>query len=157
MQFDVRQAYPEEYPALWRLFHDTVHHVNRRDYTPIQLTVWAPEKIDLSRWAIRMEGIDPIVVTADQQIVGFSDIQPDGLIDMFFVHHAWQRKGIGRRLFAEVNRKAEQMGLNALHSHVSVTARPFFESHGFEVVAPQEVAIDGVMLKNFLMNKKLSV
>ncbi|PQO27935.1 GNAT family N-acetyltransferase [Blastopirellula marina] len=156
MHFDVRPAKPEEYPVLWRLFHDTVHRVNRRDYTTPQLTAWAPEEVDLSRWGVRMQGIDPFVAIAEEQIVGFSDVQPNGLIDMFYVHHAWQRKGIGSRLFAEIDERARQMKLDKLHSHVSITARPFFETQGFQVVVPQEVIVNGVMIGNFVMSKSLS-
>ncbi|MBA2114403.1 GNAT family N-acetyltransferase [Bremerella alba] len=157
MRLNVQMAKPEDYPELWRLFHDTVHHVNRRDYTPQQLEAWAPEKVDLSHWSLRLEGINPFVVTIEGKIVGFSDVQADGLVDMFYVHHAWQRKGIGSRLFTEIHHKAEQMKLAELHSHVSMTARPFFEVHGFHAVTPQQVTINGVTLKNFLMRKTLSV
>jgi len=153
---EVRPAKPEEYPELWQLFHDTVHQVNRRDYSTRQLAAWAPDEVDLSKWSQRMEAIEPFVVTIDQTIVGFSDVQPDGLVDMFFVHHDWQRRGIGRRLFLEIHRRAETMQLRELHSHVSITARPFFESQGFEVVTPQEVTTNGVVLHNFLMRKTLS-
>lgn len=157
MRLEVRQAKRDEFPVLWRLFHDTVHHVNRQDYTPEQLAAWAPDEVDLSRWALRMEGIDPLVVTAEAQIVGFSDLQSDGLVDMFYVHHLWQRKGVGSTLFTEIHRKAEQINLRELHSHVSITARPFFEVHGFEVVTSQVVTINGITLQNYLMQKTLSL
>ncbi|MEW4562890.1 GNAT family N-acetyltransferase [Bremerella sp. JC770] len=153
---DVRPAGSQEYAALWQLFHDTVHHVNRSDYSPRQLAAWAPDEVDLSKWSQRMEAIQPFVVTIDETIVGFADVQPDGLIDMFFVHHAWQRRGIGSWLFREIHHRAESIQLHELHSHVSITACPFFQSQGFEIVTPQEVTINGVVLNNFLMRKMLS-
>lgn len=155
MQMHVRQATPQEYPQLWQLFHDTVHQVNRQDYTSQQLAAWAPDEIDMASWVTRMEGIQPFVVDEDGQILGFSDIQRDGLVDMFFVDHRWQRKGIGSRLFAEIHDRAKQMKLQELHSHVSITARPFFAAHGFDVINPQEVIINGIALKNYLMRKQL--
>jgi len=102
-----------------------------------------------------MEDIQPFVAVIDEQIVGFADLQSDGLIDMFFVHHAWQRKGVGKVLLAEIHRRAEQMRLTELSSHVSITARPFFEAFGFQVVTPQLVSINRVALSNFFMNKRL--
>ena len=33
-----------------RLFYDTVHTVNARDYTPEQLAVWAAGQVDLAAW-----------------------------------------------------------------------------------------------------------
>lgn len=153
---NVRKALPEDYPALWKLFFDTIHNVNRQDYTPEQIAAWAPVEIELPRWIQRMEQIDPWVAVGAGQLVGFADLQRDGLVDMFFVHHQWQRQGIGKRLFEEIDLKASQLGLTELYSHVSITARPFFESCGFHVEVPQEVTIAGVVLQNFLMRKPLA-
>lgn len=152
---DLRKAEPGEYPALWPLFHDTIHYVNCRDYSAEQIAVWAPDKIEMSRWIRRMEQIDPWVAIIDKQLVGFTDLQADGLVDMFYVHHQWQGQGIGKRLFEVIDGRASELGLVELHSHVSITARPFFESRGFRVEKPQEVTISGVVLQNFLMRKTL--
>lgn len=154
MEFiEVRRATPKEYPALWSLFHDTIHHVNCRDYALEQIAVWAPDEIEMPRWIARMEGIDPLVAVIEGQIVGFTDLQADGLIDMFYVHHQWQGQGIGKSLFAAVEAEAERLKLTELYSHVSVTARPFFESRGFAAEKQQEVSIRGVRLTNFLMRQ----
>ena len=37
-------------PALARLFYDTVHTVNAKDYGPEQLDAWADGQADLSAW-----------------------------------------------------------------------------------------------------------
>ncbi|PQO33987.1 GNAT family N-acetyltransferase [Blastopirellula marina] len=153
---NVRKALPEDYPALWTLFFDTIHHVNRQDYTPEQIAAWAPAEIELPRWIQRMEQIDPWVAFGEGQPVGFADLQDDGLVDMFFVHHQWQGQGIGKRLFEEIDLKASQLQLTELYSHVSITARPFFAARGFYVETPQEVTIAGVVLQNFLMRKSLA-
>lgn len=153
---NVRKAQPEDYPALWKLFFDTIHHVNRQDYTPEQIAAWTPAQIELPRWVQRMAQIDPWLAVAAGQLVGFADLQHDGLVDMFFVHYQWQGQGVGKRLFAEIDFKASQLGLTELFSHVSITARPFFESRGFLVDASQEVTIGGIVLQNFLMRKPLA-
>lgn len=152
---EIRRALPDEYPSLWRLFHQTIHQVNCRDYSPEQLAVWAPDEIEMPRWIARMEGIDPLVAVCENQIVGFTDLQPDGLIDMFFVDHQRQGEGIGKRLFQAIETEADRLGLAELHSHVSITARPFFASRGFVVETEQEVNLQGVILRNFLMRKLL--
>ena len=36
--------------ALARLFYDTVHTVNAKDYTKAQLDVWATGNVDLEAW-----------------------------------------------------------------------------------------------------------
>jgi putative acetyltransferase len=42
-----------------------------------------------------------------------------------------------------------------LTTHASVTAKPFFEKHGFEVQDEQIVSIAGVQMNNFRMQKML--
>ena len=42
-------------------------------------------------------------------------------------------------------------------ARASVTARPFFERHGFRVIAPQTVAKRGQSLLNFRMDKPLTL
>ncbi len=39
--------------------------------------------------------------------------------------------------------------------HASLTARPFFEARGYEVIRDQRVLRRGVILTNFVMEKRL--
>ena len=155
MTFSVRKFKAGEEGTLWQLFHDTIHHVNCRDYDIVQLQAWAPDDIEMSDWVEKVQRINPWVCLSGDKIVGYTDLQPDGLIDHFFVHHGWQRKGVGRKLFETIDKTAEDLGLEKLYAHVSITARPFFESRGFEVVQQQEVAIGEVVLTNVRMQKLL--
>ncbi|ARR50955.1 GNAT family N-acetyltransferase [Photobacterium damselae subsp. damselae] len=74
-------------------------------------------------------------------------------MDHFFCHHRYQRQGIGSALMAHIFIKAQELGLQKLYSEVSITARPFFEQYGFKVVTVQKVALRGIVLDNFLMQK----
>lgn len=47
--FFLRAFRAEDLAAVQHLFHDTVWHVNCRDYTPAQLAAWAPETFDAAR------------------------------------------------------------------------------------------------------------
>lgn len=47
---NIRTYRPKDCPALARLFYDTVHTVNARDYTVQQRNAWATGKVDLERW-----------------------------------------------------------------------------------------------------------
>lgn len=141
---------------LWLLFFNTIRTVNARDYSPEQLEVWAPETKDEDRWIERMEGIQPFVCVVDGQIVGYAGIVDDGYVDHFYVHHQWQRKGAGSALMAQLEQVAIEKSYPQMTSDVSLTARPFFESKGFQVVTPQEVVRDSVVLQNFKMRKSLA-
>ena len=46
----IRAYQPSDCKSLARLFYDTVHRVNARDYTQEQLCVWATGMVDLDQW-----------------------------------------------------------------------------------------------------------
>lgn len=151
----IRRYQPGDEVELAELFLGTVREVNRKDYSSEQIRAWAPESFDRERWRVRMQNIQPFVCIDGDQIVGFADLQDSGYIDMFYVHHQWQRRGVGTRLFDAIDQDAKARRLTELTSHVSITARPFFESRGFQVVTAQEVQLGNVSLTNFKMSKQL--
>lgn len=87
----------------------------------------------------------------DNKIVGFTEFEPNGHIDCFYVHHEYQGFGIGSSLMNEIFKKANDLNLKRVFAEVSITAKPFFEAKGFKVVKQQNVAIRGVKLTNFIM------
>lgn len=151
----VRKYQPGEEMQLWALFFHAVREVAIRDYTAEQVAAWAPDAMDEAAWRTRMKSNDPYVCEMDGQIVGFADVQPTGYIDMFFVDYQHQRQGIAKALFAAIDAEAQRLQLAELWSNVSITARPFFESCGFEVVAAQQVAVRGQTLQNFRMARRM--
>jgi putative acetyltransferase len=155
VNWHVRKVRPGEAAELWQLFYHTVRQINARDYTPEQLAAWAPDVYDDERWQARIAANQPYVCLHNDQIVGFADVQATGYIDHFFVHHQWQGCGVAKRLFEVLQEEALARGIPELTANVSLTARPFFESRGFEVVVAQEVEVHGVRLKNFQMRKQL--
>ena len=139
---------------LWELFFNTVRHVNIRDYSPSQVAAWAPENQDKAAWRQRIQSMNPIICEHQQKILGYAGLLPSGHIDHFYVHHQFQRQGIGSRIFASIEDVAKRLGLGELTSDVSISARPFFESKGFEVVDRQEVHLGEQALTNFRMRRR---
>jgi putative acetyltransferase len=140
-------------PALWQVFFSAIHETASADYAPEQINAWAPEDVDSARWASRMQSISPFVAVRNGKIVGYADVQSNGYIDHFFVSPAVTREGVGSLLMSKIHDTAIAHGTKSLFAEVSVTARPFFEKWGFEVVTPQTVSIRGVPLNNFRMSK----
>lgn len=68
----------------WQLFYNTVREVNIQDYSFDQVCAWAPERFDEQKWACSMKSINPLIAELDGIVVGYADLQPDGLIDHFF-------------------------------------------------------------------------
>lgn len=152
--YHIRPYQPGEEPLLRELFYNTVHNVNQRDYDAAQRSAWAPLQYDENAWAMRMLKSEPFVALHNDSIVGFADVQADGYIDFFFCHHAYQGKGVGKALMQHILKTGKRYGVKRFYADVSLTAKPFFEHYGFAVVRQQQKDVRGVVLTNFLMEKR---
>ncbi len=150
----IRKYEEKDAQATWKLFFNTVRNINSQDYNQQQLQAWAPDSMDLFIWNKRMQDIEPFIAQVDGIIVGYADLQNDGLIDHFFCHHNYQRQGVGRALMLHLLHEGKKRGIKYYFSQVSITARPFFEHFGFKVVKQQELEVRGQELINFVMEKR---
>ena len=151
----VRELNKGEEPVLWELFYGTIHNVNIQDYSPTQIEAWAPADFDVEVWKKKIHSISPFIVEADGRIVGYSDLRADGFIDHFYVHHEWQRNGVGTVLMSEIERRAKESEMEILEAHVSITARGFFEGFQFTVESEQNIEVRGESIPNFIMRRRM--
>jgi putative acetyltransferase len=138
-----------------KLFYDTVHQVNIRDYTQAQVDAWAPADMDSEIWTKSLSSKFTFVAEEGEKIAGFGELEPSGHIDCFFCHQDFQRQGVGRLILKQIESKAKHLGINKLFTEASITARPFFESQGFIAIRKQEVERRGQKLINFAMEKNI--
>ena len=149
----IRAYQPFDAGPLAALFYQTVHTVNRRDYTEKQLDAWAPKDIDLGAWDRSLQVHHTLVAVEDGCAVGFGDIDSNtGYLDRLYVHKDHQGMGIATALCDRL--EASAAGL--LVTHASITARPFFEKRGYQVKREQQVERKGILLTNFVMEKSPS-
>jgi putative acetyltransferase len=151
----LRPYRPEDLPALQRLYYETIHTVNRADYTQEQLNAWAPTQPDMARWQKKLAEQEVIVAESDHEIVGFCSWDATGYLDFLYVHHAHQRKGIASALYERAERSLKAKSQGRIHTQASTTAQPFFTQQGFRVVKQQTVSMRGVKLANTIMEKPL--
>jgi putative acetyltransferase len=140
------------------LFYETVHSVNKKDYTREQLDAWAPkeeEALKLNTWKDSLSRNLTYVAEIKGEIVGFSDMTQEGYLDRLFIHKDFQRQGIAAALVNTLEVEARRLGLIEIETEASITAKPFFERVGYRVVQPQVIQRKGVQLINFRMVKVL--
>ena len=152
----IRQATQQDASEIMKLFYETIHTINIRDYSQEQVNAWAPDTMTVDRWVKRQDTKQTFVADHNGQIVGFAEFEPDGHIDFFFTHKDFQGQRVGTQLLDTIVTQAIQLQLSRLFVEVSITARPFFEHRGFAIVKPQEVECRGVNLLNFVMERYLS-
>lgn len=146
----IRKYQSSDCKEITELFYKTVHVVNAKDYTQEQLNVWATGQVDVEDWDRSFREHYSVVAVEDGQIVGVGDIDRTGYLDRLYVHADYQGRGIATALC----NRLEQAVPGPIITHASITARPFFEKRGYQVVKEQQVERKGILLKNFVMEKR---
>ena len=145
----LREYITSDCEQLSKLFFQTVHSVNAKDYTKEQLDVWATGTVDLKEWDKSFTEHYTIVAIDNNIIVGFGDIDKTGYLDRLYVHADYQGKGVA----TAICNRLEQAVQGKITTHASITAKPFFEKRGYKVVKEQQVERQGIYLTNFCMEK----
>ena len=79
----------------------------------------------------------------------------DGHLDTFYCRKDSVGRGVGSRLYRAVEQEALTLECDQIFTRASITARPFFERHGFRIIRERTVVRRGVELTNFAMEKRL--
>jgi putative acetyltransferase len=143
-------------PATLDVFLRAIRVTAARDYAPDQVAAWASDEIDPAGWDARRRASRTRVAEVDGRVAGFTDVDEQGYVDMLFVDPAFARRGVATELLGWAVTTAQALGAVELSTHASLTARPFFEAHGFVVVVEQQPVLRGVTLTNFAMRRPLA-
>jgi len=148
----IRNYQPTDILAIRRLFKRTVLQINAADYMPQQLTAWIGSDNEqvTAAWQKSLAAHTALVAVQADQIVGFADMSASGYLDRLYVDADCQRQGIATALVTELE---SQVDCEHYTTAASITARPFFESRGYQVVQSQRVVRDGIQMTNYLMAK----
>lgn len=119
----IRKYQPSDCPRLAELFYQTVHEVNKQDYTKEQLNAWASGKVDLNAWNRSFLEHYTLIAVEEGEILGFGDIDKTGYLDHLYVHKDHQREGVASGLCD----KLEAHVPGNIRTHASITAKPFFK------------------------------
>jgi len=149
----IRRYREEDYPEKRELHLKVIREVNSEDYSEEQIEAWTTfdpgndlEDHERMRW----------VAEEEDQIVGFSDYVPDEKrITGIYVHPDYLRQGIGSKLLQKIEEDAREKGLKKLRCTSSVTAKKFYQDHGFEVIEETTHDTNGEQLEAYRIQKGL--
>ena len=147
----IRKYKSSDCQEIAELFYNTVHSINKKDYTQEQLDVWATKNIDIEKWDTSFLKNYTVVAESNGIIVGFGDIAEDGYLDRLYVHKDFQRMGIATMICDKLEKKVKG---KPLYTHASITAKPFFIKRGYKVIKQQLVEREGILLENYVMEKR---
>ena len=146
----IREYQPSYCEEIAKLFYNTVHTVNAKDYTKKQLDAWASGNVDFKKWNESLSEHFTLVSVNNGVITGFGDIDSSGYLDRLYVHKDYQRQGIATAICDKLECAFD---VNRITVQASITAKPFFIHRGYEIVKEQQVVREGITLKNYVMQK----
>ncbi|WP_172189215.1 GNAT family N-acetyltransferase [Lentilactobacillus kribbianus] len=144
----VRNYLVDDLNKVYDLFQNTVHVVNSKDYSENQIKAWI--NIDTTKLNNNLLSTHSKVITQDNAILGFGNVDDTGYIDMFFIHADYQNKGLGSVL---LSRLEYEVSTKLLFVHASITSRAFFEHKGYQVKQENHVQVRGQKFINYTMTK----
>lgn len=147
----IRPFEPSDLTAVVRCFTESVRVIAARYYDAQQIDTWAPVDADPVAWNARLSDDGVFVAEVQGAVAGFVRVEPDGLIDLMYVHPEYVRRGIGTQLLRAARSRAVDHGATHFAANVSLAAKPFFEAAGFRVEREQAVEYKSVTFRNFRM------
>lgn len=150
-RIDVRPSAADDLEAVIAIFRSAIRVTASVDYGPAQVEAWS--RVDRAAWIARRKRNHGWVAWIDREAAGFAELEPCGHLDMLYVHPAHGRRGVARALLRAVEGKAAALGLDALRTEASLTARPFFEAARFQVVEAETVTRNGETFQRYRMRK----
>lgn len=153
LSISIRLYEPADLDAVITIFQRAVRETAAKDYNEAQIQAWS--QVDRSRWEMRRLSRPTWIALVEGNPAGFTDLEPNGHLDMLFVHPAYNGKGVASALLHTVEEAAGKQNLPRIFTEASITAKPFFEKQGFTVITSQLVEIRGQVLQNFQMEKRL--
>ena len=132
MEYLIRPARRDDAGSISRVIVSALRATNAKDYSE---AVIARIEQGFSPAAVSDLLVRRIMFVAviDDAVVGTASF--DGrLVRTVFIDPAYQGRGIGRALMAEVERAAVERGIQVLTVRSSITAEPFYTKLGFSAV-----------------------
>ncbi len=153
----VRPFRPEDAEALSAVYSRAVTELGPRGYTPVQVAAWltmTPSPGQLRKSA----GDGRVRLVAEDESgrpVAFTDLEPDGHIDLLYCAPEAAGRGHAAALYGELERIGRDRGMERLYAEASELSRDFFVRRGFTVLHIRRFEIAGVPVHNYAVEKRL--
>lgn len=133
---EIRKYQTTDCDEIAQMFYNTVHFINKNDYSEEQLNVWATGNVDIAAWNDSFLKHYTVVAEINDKIIAFGDIDEDYL-DRLYVHKDYQGQGIATAVLERLEQHAKENGEVKITTYASITAKPFFEKRGYAVIKEQ--------------------
>ena len=154
----IRLYRPGDEAALADIFFSAVRKIASRDYTAEQVKAWAPHSPAPEQVASRAADGRTVFVATDEadRPLAYADLEADGHIDHIYCGADHVGRGMAKALYDCLEREACSRGIDGLYVEASEPARRFFLKRGFAELERNDFTLNGVPIRNYRMQKRLS-
>ncbi|MEM1407434.1 MAG: GNAT family N-acetyltransferase [Bacteroidota bacterium] len=143
-----RKAEESDLEAILILYVKSIQETCKNDYSYEQIEAWTASVEDRDKWLTRIKEQCFILIELADELAGFASLENNSYIDLMYVDPRFQGQGVATRLLREL---LALTNASELTTDASITARPFFEKHGFEVIKENRFKLKGVEIINYQM------
>ncbi|MFE4105884.1 GNAT family N-acetyltransferase [Almyronema epifaneia] len=150
----IRKAQPQDVIQLLRIQADALRTLCSQDYAPEQIEALINRNI---RYASRggSQRETTLVAEVKGMRVGLATLLGSH-VSALYVHPHYARQGIGSRLLKALEKIAVNHKVKALGVAASLTARPFYQANGYQVLGTSYITTElGLRIQYIEMRKHL--
>lgn len=152
----IRPFQADDVDRVVELHRAAVEDVCSADYTADQIAAWTDTSTEESLETAQRDEIHRFVAVEDDTVIGFGEYNADeAKITGLYVAPDRMGSGAGTALLERVEEDARQQGIDVLECFSTVTARTFYEQHGYTVVEQTMYEMGDVELSAYHMRKQL--
>lgn len=138
-EVSIRPAIDSDREQISQLHIESIQQLCTADYTSGQIQALLDDK---KVYGAKSWGDVVLVAEYDETIVGFSAFIR-GTVSAMYVHPQWTRQGIGKQLLQAIEREARWRRWRCLVVKASVTAVPFYQACGYQILHPTQMMVAG--------------
>jgi putative acetyltransferase len=145
--FDDAEAHAE-------VHRESVRGIASKDYSEKIIEVWASKEPESS--PLEDEKKRFVAETDAGQIVGFSDYNNEtNELSGLYIKPDFSGQGLGEKLLQKAEEDARENGLERLWCKSTITAKDFYQKHGYEIIEETTHEIEGIEMTVYKMEKLL--
>lgn len=141
MDVSIREGVAADAPRIHEVHLTSIKGLAGQSYDDDQIAAWAHER-DPAEYPIESPDTYFLVAERNDRMLGFGWMKPEaddyfqttvgGEITATYVHPSVARRGIGSRIYDELEAYARRRSIESLGLWASLNAVPFYEAKGYE-------------------------
>ncbi len=148
----IEQFQPKHAAAVARVHRKSIRQIASHDYSQEEIATWSSQ---VSKDLEIPEDKHRFVALQGEAVVGFAEYTENNEIIAVYVHPRFTRQGFGSQLLSKIEDDAQRRGLTYLKATATITAKPFYEKHGYDVLHETTYQIEDQGLKVYKVLKEL--